>query len=176
MIFKETRLKGVYLITSEAIADERGTFARTFCREAFEAQGIHFNIVQCNTSCNQKRGTLRGMHYQNKPHEEAKLLHCIRGAIHDVILDLRSDSATFKQWLAIELNAEERTLLYIPKGCAHGFQTLVDDTEVFYAMSQSYHAESAKGVRWNDPAFSMQWPIAQKVMSLKDQQYKDFIG
>lgn len=176
MVFKETRLQGVYIIESEAIADERGFFARTFCRDEFESRGILFDIVQCNISCNKKRGTLRGMHYQTKPHEEAKLLHCMRGAMYDVVLDLRPDSSTFKQWTAIELNSEMKKMVYIPKGCAHGFQSLEDDTEVFYAMSHPYHPESSRGLRWNDPAFAIQWPIDRQVMSFKDQHYEDFLG
>lgn len=176
MIFKETKLKGSYLIEIEPIEDERGFFARTFCRKEFEAQGIQFNIVQCNTSYNKKRGTLRGMHYQVKPHEEAKLVRCTRGAVYDVLIDLRPDSPTFKQWNAVELSPENRQLLFVPKGVAHGFQTLEDNTELMYQMSEYYHPEVARGVRWNDPTFGIMWPLSSPVLSDRDRSYHNICG
>jgi len=170
--FTETQLKGAYIIEPELIRDERGFFARSWCQKEFTERGLNSNLVQCNISFNLKKGTLRGMHYQAKPHEEAKLVRCTMGAIYDVIIDLRPESPTFKQWVAVELTAENRKMLYIPEGMAHGFQTLVDNTEVFYQMSEFYQAESASGVRWNDPAFNVEWLIKQDlVISKKDQSY-----
>ena len=176
MIFRETKLKGAYIIELEPLEDERGFFARSFCQKEFEQHGLNFSIVQCNLSYNKKRGTLRGMHYQIAPHEEAKLVSCIRGAIYDVIIDLRPNSSTYRQWFAVELTAEDYRMLYIPAGFAHGFQTLKDDTEVFYQISEFYHPESAKGVCWNDPAFGIVWPDDIRVISDRDRQYPDFIS
>ena len=136
--------------------------------------GLDPRLVQCNISFNRKRGTLRGMHYQAAPHGEAKLIRCTRGAIYDVIVDLHRDSPAFKKWVAAELTAENRSMLFVPEGLAHGFQTLEDDTEVFYQMSEFYHPESARGVRWDDPAFGIRWPLAQPIMSDKDRGYEDF--
>ena len=174
MIFTETKLRGALIIEPERLEDERGFFARTFDQKEFEAHGLNPRVMQCNTSFNKKEGTLRGMHYQVPPYEETKLVRCTIGAICDVIIDLRKDSATFKQWIAVELTAENRRMLYIPEGFAHGFQTLKDDTEVFYQMSEFYHPESAKGVRWNDPAFGIVWPNDIIVISDKDREYLDF--
>jgi dTDP-4-dehydrorhamnose 3,5-epimerase len=171
MIFTETRLSGAYVIDLQCIKDERGFFARTWCKEEFEKHGLNSNLVQCNLSHNVKRGTLRGMHYQAAPHEEVKLVSCISGSIYDVIVDLRDKSPTFGQWQAFELSAQNHRMLYIPEGFAHGFQTLQDNTSVFYQMSEFYHPACAKGVRWNDPIFSINWPIAEKIMSEKDQKY-----
>ena len=172
MKFTETQLKGAYIIEPELIRDERGFFARSWCQKDFTERGLNPNLVQCNISFNHKKGTLRGMHYQAKPYEEAKLVRCTMGAIYDVIIDVRPESLTFKQWVAVELTAENRRMLYIPEGMAHGFQTLVDNTEVFYQMSEFYQAESASGVRWNDPAFNVEWLIKQDlVISKKDQSY-----
>jgi len=176
MIFKEARLKGAYITEIEPLEDERGFFARTFDQKEFEERGLNPCIVQCNVSYNKKRGTVRGMHYQIAPYQEAKLVCCTKGAIYDVALDLRLDSPTLKQWIAVELTAENRRMLYIPEGFAHGFQTLEDNTEVFYQMSEFYHPESAKGVRWNDPAFGIVWPDDIRVISDKDRQYTDFIS
>src|SRR5919199_3217742 len=148
MIFTETKLKGAFLIEPEPRADERGFFARTWCQREFEAHGLRTRWVQCNISFNKKKGTLRGMHYQLAPYAEAKLVRCTRGAIYDVIIDLRYDSPTFKQWQALNLTADNRQMLFIPEGFAHGFQTLDDDTEVFYQMSEFYAPDCAKGVRW----------------------------
>ena len=173
MIFKKTDLKGVYLIEIEAIKDERGFFARSFCREEFEKYGLNSNIVQCNISYNKKKGTLRGMHYQVKPHEEAKIVSCVKGSIYDVIVDLRQDSPTYYQWFTVELSTENYKMLYIPEGFAHGFQTLEDNTVVFYQMSEFYHPECSMGVRWDDPAFNIIWPDDERTIAAKDLQYPD---
>lgn len=175
MIFKETKLKGAFIIEPERLEDERGFFARTFCQKEFKKYGLNFSIVQCNISFNKKKGTLRGMHYQVAPHEEAKIVSCIRGAIYDVIIDLRKDSPTYCKWFAVKLTVENYKMFYIPKGFAHGFQTLEDDTMVFYQMSEFYHPECAQGARWNDPAFGIEWPVSVKIISEKDLGYKDFI-
>lgn len=176
MIFRETRLKGAYIIELEPLEDERGFFARSFCRQEFEKYALKTCIVQCNVSFNKKKGTLRGMHYQVPPHEEAKLVKCTRGAIYDVIIDLRRQSPTFKQWAAAELSADNRKMLYVPEGFAHGFQTLADDTEVFYQMSEFYHPESAKGVRWDDPVFGIAWPeTGCRMISDKDNSYPGYL-
>ena len=174
MIFKETKLKGAYIIEIELIEDERGFFARSFCVKEFKEYGLNPNIAQCNISYNEKKGTLRGMHYQVAPHEEVKLVRCTMGAIYDVIIDLRPDSLTFKQWLAVELTQENRRLLYVPEGFAHGFQTLEDRTEVLYQISEFHHPEWARGVRWNDPTFGIFWPVNVEIISVGDQQYPDF--
>jgi len=174
MKFIETRLKGAYVIELEPIADERGFFARSWCQKEFTDYGLNVRLVQCNVSFNKKQGTLRGMHYQVAPHEEVKLVRCTRGAIYDVIIDLRPKSATFKEWVAVELSADNRQMLYIPEGFAHGFQTLTDNTEVFYQMSEFYHSECAKGVRWNDPAFGIAWLEDKCIISDKDLQYPDY--
>lgn len=176
MIFIETTLKGAFIIELEKVEDERGFFARTWCQQEFAARGLNPRLVQCSLSFNRKRGTLRGMHYQTNPYEEAKLVRCTRGAIYDVIIDLRSDSSTFMRWVAVELTADNRRMLYIPEKFAHGFQTLEDSTEVFYHMSEFYAPEYARGVRWNDPAFGIRWPGAERIISHKDRQYPDFIA
>ncbi len=175
MIFNETKLKGAYIIEVEPFEDERGSFARTFCREEFEKHGLNSFIAQCNISHNRKKGTLRGMHYQIAPHAEAKLVTCLAGSIYDVIIDLRPDSITYCHWLAVELSARRRrSLIYIPEGFAHGFQTLEDDTEVFYQMSHSYVSKAARGVRWDDPAFAIDWPDRPRTLSDRDNNYPDF--
>ena len=174
MIFTETKLKGAFVIEPEKLEDERGFFARTFCRKEFEGHGLNPNLVQCNISFNKKRGTVRGMHFQVKPYEEAKLVSCLRGAIYDVIIDLRPNSPTYRQWVAVELSGENFRLLYIPEGFAHGFQTLEDNTEGFYQMSEFYHPECARGVRWNDPAFGIQWPLHITIISERDSHYLDY--
>jgi dTDP-4-dehydrorhamnose 3,5-epimerase len=175
MIFKETRLKGAYIIELEPLADERGFFAHSFCRKEFEEKGLNPNVAQSSISYNKKRGTLRGMHYQTAPYEEAKLVRCTKGAIYDVIIDLRPGSPTYCQWFAVELSAENYKMLYVPEGFAHGFQTIEDDTVVNYQLSEFYHPDSARGVRWNDPAFGIKWPIEPTVISEKDQNTPDFI-
>jgi len=174
MIFKETKLKGAYVIEINPLEDERGFFARSFCAKEFKEHGLNQNIAQCNISYNGKKGTLRGMHYQAAPHEEAKLVRCTMGAIYDVIIDLRPDSSTFKKWIGVELTKENRRMLYVPEGFAHGFQTLEDHTEVLYQMSEFHHPEWARGVRWNDPTFGIFWPVNVEIISIGDQQYPDF--
>lgn len=174
MKFIQTKLKGVYIIELELIKDERGFFSRSFCHKEFEKMGVDFTVVQSNISYNKKKGTLRGLHYQNYPYEEAKLVSCIRGAIYDVIVDLQHDSPTYCQWFAVELSAQSYKMLYVPKGFAHGFQTLENNTVVFYQMSEFYHPERARGVRWDDPVFEIRWPIERLIVSSKDQSYKPF--
>ena len=176
MIFIETKLKGAYIIEMEPIEDERGFFARAWCKSEFKTHGLNSDLVQCDISFNKKRGTLRGMHYQCTPYEEAKLIRCLRGAIYDVIIDLRSESKTYKQWSAIELTAENRKMIYVPEGFAHGFQTLDENTEVFYQMTEFYHGECARGVRWDDKEFEIKWIVKEKIMSEKDKKYKLFRG
>jgi len=176
LIFTETKIKGVYIIEPELLTDERGFFARSFCKEEFRNHGLETDIVQCNISYNKKKGTLRGMHYQVPPFEEAKIVSCTYGTIYDVVLDLRTDSLTYCQWIATDLSDNNFKMMYIPKGCAHGFQTLEDDTMVYYQMMDFFHPECASGVRWDDPRFKIDWPIIQTVIvSEKDQKYPDFI-
>lgn len=174
MKFLSTAIQGVLEIRIEAKSDERGFFARTWCRSLFAAQGLEPNLVQCSISYNTKKGTLRGNHYQAPPFEETKLVRCTRGAIYDVVVDLRVKSPTYKRWIAVTLTAENRNMVYVPKGCAHGFLTLEDNTEVFYQMSEVYDAASARGVRWNDPAFGITWPEKVEVISERDRTYPDF--
>ncbi len=174
MKFMETKLKGAYIIEPERLEDERGFFARTFCQKEFEANGLNTRLVQCSISYNKRKGTLRGMHYQVAPMAEAKLVRCTRRAIYDVIIDLRQESSTYCKWAAMELTADNRLMVYIPEGFAHGFQTLEDDTEVFYQMSELYAPEYARGVRWDDPAFGIEWPLFKKIVSNKDCKYLDF--
>lgn len=174
MIFTETKLKGAFVIEPERFEDERGFFARTWCQRELEAHGLNSHLVQCSISFNKRKGTLRGMHYQVAPHEEVKLVRCTKGAIYDVVLDLRPESPTFKLHFAIVLTAENRAMLYIPERFAHGFQTLEDNTEVFYQMSAFYAPECARGVRWNDPAFTIEWPPAERIIIERDQNYPDF--
>lgn len=174
MKFTQTSLAGAYLIEWEPVEDERGFFARTFCKDEFKKHGIDFSCVQCNISYNRKKGTLRGMHYQAAPHEEAKIVSCIRGAIFDVIVDIRPQSETYKKWYGAELSVKNHAMLYVPKGFAHGFQTLDDDSEVFYMMSEFYHPEYAKGLQWDDPAFRIEWPMKPKAIAQKDVAYGDF--
>lgn len=173
MRFIPTSLAGAYVIEPEPISDERGFFARTWCHTEFADHGLNPNLVQCNISYNKKRGTLRGMHYQKAPHAEAKLVRCTQGALYDVIIDLRKGSDTFAQWFGVELTAQNRKALYVPEGFAHGFITLQDDTEVLYQMSEFFHAESAAGVRWDDPAIRISWPGSISVISEKDKSYPD---
>jgi dTDP-4-dehydrorhamnose 3,5-epimerase len=173
--FSATTIPGVHLIIPEIKEDVRGSFARLWCAQEFTAHGLDTRVAQSSVSTNRRRGTLRGMHYQAAPFEEVKLVRCVRGAIFDVAIDLRPESPTFQRHVAVELNASNRHALYIPTGCAHGFQTLADDTEVWYQMSQSHSAEYARGVRWNDPAFGIAWPITPPTVILeRDAQYPDF--
>jgi len=174
MIFHQTDLKGVMEVRLDPRTDERGFFARSWCQDEFKAHGLDSALVQCNVSFNKRKGTLRGMHYQIAPFEESKLVRCTSGAIYDVVLDLRRQSPTFKSWIAITLTAQNRNAVYVPEGCAHGFVTLEDCTEVFYQMSEFYSAASARGVRWDDPAFRIEWPEQVKVLSERDRTYPDF--
>ena len=175
MRFIKTRLEGAYIIEPEPIEDERGFFARTFCVREFEAHGLNPCVAQCNISFNKKKGALRGMHFQVAPHAEAKLVRCIRGAIYDVIVDLRPESVTFTEWMAVELKADNRRMLYVPEGFAHGLQTLEDDTETFYQVSEFYHPECAEGVRWDDPVFGIVWPLPIASISERDRTYPFFM-
>jgi len=172
--FIETRLQGAFIISPDFIEDERGFFARTFCRREFEARGLNPNLVQCNISFNKKKGTLRGMHYQLAPHAEVKLVRCTAGALYDVIIDLRVESITYKQWYAAELTAENHKMLYVPEGFAHGYETLTDNTEAAYQVSDFYSPECERGVRWNDPAFSIVWPLPVAEISDKDAAHQDW--
>lgn len=175
MIFRETKLKGAYIIELEALEDERGFFARSFCRKEFKEHGLNPRIVQCNLSFNKKKGTLRGMHYQVAPHQEVKIVTCIKGAIYDVVVDLRPNSPTYCQWFAVELSAKNYEMLYVPESFAHGFQTLGDNAVVFYQMSEFYRPEYARGVRWDDLAFKIRWPnIHHRIVSEIDKRYADF--
>ena len=174
MIFTETKLPGALVIDLEQLEDERGFFARCWSEVEFADRGLNPRSVETNISFNRKAGTLRGMHFQIAPHAQPKLVRCTAGAIYDVIIDLRPESVTFKHWIAVELTAANRRQLYIPEGFAHGFQTLVDNTEVLYQMSAPYVAESARGVRWNDPAFDIDWPAAERIIIARDQTYPEF--
>ncbi len=174
MKFTASELPGAWLIDIEPLADERGFFARSWCRDEFRDRGLNPDLRQCNISYNLRRGTLRGMHYQQAPHAEAKLVRCTRGVIFDVIVDLRPESRTRGAWAGYELSADNHRMLYIPEGFAHGFQTCADACEVFYQMAASYHAPSARGVRWNDPAFGIRWPVPDPVVSGRDANYPDF--
>ena len=174
MIFHETKLARVFEIALEFNSDERGFFARSWCQKEFERHGLNPKVVQCNVSFNARRGTLRGIHYQDAPYPEAKLVRCTKGSIYDVVVDLRPESTTFKDWIAVVLTAERRNMVYVPEGCAHGFLTLEDETEVFYQMSEFYHAELSRGVRFDDPAFQIAWPDKVEVISERDRTYPNF--
>jgi len=176
MIFTETKLKGSFVIDIEPAEDERGFFARTWCQREFRQHGLNPNLAQCSISFNHKRGTLRGMHYQRAPHREAKLVRCSAGAIYDVIIDLRRDSPTVHQWIAVELTAKTRRMLYVPEDFGHGFQTLEDHTEVAYQISEFYDPEFARGIRWDDGFFGIHWPAADRIISARDAAYADFAG
>jgi dTDP-4-dehydrorhamnose 3,5-epimerase len=172
--FEETPLAGVWVIELDKLVDERGWFARTFDAGEFRARGIEPAVVQSNASFNAHAGTLRGMHYQRSPHEEPKLVRCVRGAVFDVVVDLRRDSATLCDWFGVELNEDEGRMLYIPGGLAHGFQTLADDTELSYQMGAPYVPGAADGVRWDDPAFGIEWPPAERIIADRDRRWPDF--
>jgi len=174
MIFTETTLKGAYLIELEKLEDERGFFARTWCRREFGARRLMPGCVQSNVSFSKRKGTLRGLHYQRAPYEEAKLVRCTRGAIYDVIVDLRPESPTHGEWIGVELTGEGGTMLYVPENFAHGFQTLEDHTEVAYQVSQFYAPEHERGIRYDDPAFGIRWPMEVAVISEKDRTWADF--
>lgn len=174
MIFRETPIAGAFLIELERLTDERGSFARTFAVDEFEAHGLETRVVQCNTSTNRRAGTLRGLHYQVPPRAEAKLVRCVRGSIHDVVVDLRPESPTYCDAYGVELSAANGCMLFVPAGLAHGFQTLEDDTEVLYQMSEEYSPEHARGVRFDDPQFGIEWPAAERTISERDRSYADF--
>ena len=174
MIFTETKLSGAFIVEMQKFADERGFFALSWSEREFATHDLDARLVECNVSFNQKRGTLRGMHYQQAPHGQVKLVRCTRGAIFDVIVDLRSESPTFKQWFGTELTAENHLALYVPKDFAHGFQTLEDSSEVLYQMSDPYEPGAGAGVRWNDPAFAIKWPQDARIINARDAAYPDF--
>lgn len=174
MRFTALALPGAFIIAPERHADSRGYFARTFCRDEFTAHGLTSAFVQCSTSFNARRGTLRGMHLQRAPHAEIKLVRCTRGSVLDVLLDLRPDSATFRHWQAVELTQDNGLAVYVPAGVAHGFQILTDASEVFYQMAEHHDAAAAAGVRWDDAAFAIDWPIAPPILSDRDAAYPDF--
>ena len=174
MKFIDVPVAGAYVIEIQPIVDERGFFARTWCAQEFRRRGLNPNLVQCSISFNRRRGTLRGMHYQEQPHPEARLVRCSSGAIYDVIVDLRPTSTTYCQWFAVELTGEDHKMIYVPEGFAHGFQTLSDNTEVFYQISEAYRPEWARGVRWNDPRFGIKWPIREMVISQRDRDFPDY--
>ncbi len=175
MIFRDTTLDGVIVIEPDRVEDERGHFARTWNREAFEKRGLAGDFVQCNTSFNHQRGTLRGRHYQVPPHAESKLIRCTRGRVFDVAVDVRTGSATRGKWCAAELSADNGRMVFIPGGFAHGFQTLEDASEVFYQMSAAYAPEAARGVRWDDPGLAIDWPIADPIVSERDATHPLFL-
>ena len=175
MIFEPTMLDGVFLVHLEPREDERGFFARSFCGREFAAHGLPSGFVQCNISYNLTRGTLRGMHFQREPRPEGKLVRCTMGAAQDIILDLRKHSPTYCRWISAEITAANRLAVYIPPGLAHGFQTLVDDTELLYQMTEYYVPDLSAGVRWDDPSFGIQWPIPDPITSRRDRSYPDFV-
>ena len=171
MIFTETTLQGVFIIEPELLEDDRGFFTCLWSREEFSRHGLNGRVVQANVSFNKQRGTLRGLHFQIEPHQEAKLVRCTAGAIYDVVVDLRENSPLFRHWIAVELTSRNRLMLYVPEGFAHGFQTLEDDTEIAYQLSEYYYPESARGVRWDDPALSIEWPLPVTVLSERDREH-----
>jgi dTDP-4-dehydrorhamnose 3,5-epimerase len=172
--FHSTPIAGAFLVELERLEDERGFFARSWCSEEFSRQGLTARLAQCNISFNHLRGTLRGLHYQAPPHEEAKLVRCTMGAIYDVIVDVRRSARSFMTWCGFELSSDSRLMLFVPEGVAHGFITLSDNTEVFYQMSEAFDYQCARGLRWNDPTFRISWPITPTVMSDRDRNYDDF--
>ena len=173
MKFIETQLKGVYIIDLQPASDNRGWFARTFCKKEFDEYGLNASIVQCNISNNRRKGTFRGMHFQAPPYEEDKIVSCTQGALLDYIVDLRVESPTFKQWIKVELSAQNGFMLYVPKSFAHGFYTLCDDTQVFYQMTECYHPEFSFGFRYDDPAFDILLPSEITRISEKDKSFPD---
>lgn len=175
MVFTETILRGAYIIDIQKINDDRGFFARSWCKNEFIAHGLNTDFVQANIGFSKKRGTLRGLHYQIPPYEEVKLVRCTNGAIYDVIIDLRPGSPTHKQWIGVELRADNWRMLYIPEGFGHGYQTLTDEAEIFYQTSQFFAPDFARGVRFNDPAFEIEWPMPVQVISLVDRSWPDYL-
>jgi dTDP-4-dehydrorhamnose 3,5-epimerase len=174
LIFTPIKIAGSFIIDPELSKDERGFFARSFCQDEFRQFGLESRIVQCSISYNRKKGTLRGLHFQDTPHEEEKIVSCTKGSIYDVILDLRKDSRTYCQWVSIELTEKNFRMVYIPRGCAHGFQTLVDNSIVYYQMTEFFHPECARAVRWDDPKFKIVWMLNEKIISEKDQNNPDY--
>jgi len=174
--FIPTGLADAWVIELDRMEDQRGYFARSFCSDEFAAQGLRSTFVQCNVSYNARRGTLRGMHFQAPPHEEAKLVRCTRGAVYDVIIDIRLKSNTYMRWAAFDLTADNSRMLYVPEGFAHGFQTQADGSELFYQMAQRYVPDAARGIRWNDPAFGIRWPLPDPVVSARDAAYADYVA
>ncbi len=175
MIFKETKLRGSFIIELEKINDDRGFFARAFCKKEFETHGLISNFVQSNISYNIKKNTIRGIHYQVAPFQEIKLGRCTKGAMYDIIIDLRPESSTYKQWIGVELNTYNSKMIYIPEGFAHGYQALMDNTEFFYHTSQFYSPEHERGIRWDDPLFAIEWPIDVNVITDKDRNWPDYL-
>jgi dTDP-4-dehydrorhamnose 3,5-epimerase len=176
MIFRETALSGAYVVDLQRLEDERGFFARAWCGKEFEEHGLLRRVSQVNIGFSLKRGTIRGLHLQARPHAEAKLVRCTRGGIYDVIVDLRPDSVTFRQWVAVELTAENRRMLYVPEGFAQGYQTLTDDAEMYYQTTESYAPAAARGVRYDDPGFAIEWPLPVTVVSDADRNWPDFVA
>lgn len=174
MIFTETELKGAFILDVKKLEDERGFFGRSYCQKEFDDHGMTSRVVQANVSYNKSKGTLRGMHYQMSPYEETKLVRCVRGAIYDVIIDLRKDSPTYTKWIGVELKEDSYRMLFVPEGFAHGFITLEDNTEVIYQVSQFYTPGAENGLRWNDPSFNIKWPIEPVIISEKDKQHSDY--
>jgi dTDP-4-dehydrorhamnose 3,5-epimerase len=174
MNFLETALKGAFIIDLKRIEDDRGFFARGWCQDEFRTHGLNSGMVQLNVGFSRKRGTLRGMHYQTSPSEEAKLARCTKGAIYDVIIDLRRDSPTHKQWIGVELTDETRRMLYVPEGFAHGYQALTDNAEMYYQTTHFYAPASATGVRFDDPAFGITWPLSVELISNQDRNWPDY--
>lgn len=174
MILTKTRIAGLFIVDLAPLTDERGHFARSYCAETFARHGIRFAPVQCNLSFNPHQGTLRGLHYQAMPVPDAKLVRCSRGAIFDVAVDLRWDSPTCGEWISVELDAVNGRALFVPEGCAHGFQTLKPDSEIFYMMGAVYRADLARGLRWNDPAFGIDWPVPAPHLNARDAAWPDY--
>jgi dTDP-4-dehydrorhamnose 3,5-epimerase len=174
LIFTETKLKGAFILEVKRIEDERGFFGRSWCKKEMEEHGLNSNVVQANVSFNHKKGTLRGMHFQFSPHQETKLVRCTKGAIYDVIIDLRKDSPTYKQWIGVELTEDNYKMLFVPEDFAHGFITLQDNTAVTYQVTQYYTPGAEGGIRWNDPAMAIEWPIPVEVISSKDKAHPDY--
>jgi dTDP-4-dehydrorhamnose 3,5-epimerase len=174
LIFQKTKLPGVFQISIEPKHDERGYFARTWCRNEFGSVGLTSDLAQCSVSFNSRKGTLRGIHYQARPYSETKLVRCTRGAIYDVVVDLRPDLPSFKEWVGFLLTSTNAEMVCVPEGCGHGFLTLENESEVFYQMSEFYHPDAARGVRWNDPTFGIVWPGEVEVISDRDKSYPDF--
>ena len=174
MIFNETKLKNAFIIEIERSEDERGFFARAWDNKKFEEHDLNSKLVQCNISFNKKKGTLRGMHYQLPPYAESKLIRCTKGKIFDVIIDMRTRSETFTKWISVELSDINHKMIYVPEGFAHGFQTLEDNTEVFYQVTKEYSPSHEGGLRWDDSVFGIKWPLDQKIISEKDSTWKPF--